>query len=220
MRGRTILIALAIVGAGTASTAPATAAPKYSTMPDRMANCLYERWPARAQGVLSAASLPDADRHYTKLLDERSCFDDVIGDKEFTPEEYVLPLHLMRGFLAEQALRKVRDQAKTLPALPLQKQYARPWYAATNRNTAINEMATCVADTDPAGILALLETSPGDFAEGAAIATLKPSLSRCLSANTRMESDTRPVRAALAEALYQRVQNPTLSLAQASETPR
>lgn len=210
----------AVLLAAVVAPGAAAAAASDSNMPQQLASCLYKRYPARVQSLLGAARLPDANREYGRLTGDNGCADDVMGDKEFSLEEFVIPLHLMRGALAEEALRKLAGQAGALPALPIQRQYMRPWFVATNRNRAVDEMAACVADTDPAGIVALLQTRPGGFDEGAAIAGLKPSLGRCLAANAKLEADARPVRAALADALYQRVQNPALSVAQAAETPR
>jgi hypothetical protein len=77
-------------------------------------------------------------------------------------------------------------------------------------------MGACMADTDPAGIMALIRTNPGYADENAAMSALTPALTKCLSAGTRLDADRPALRAALADALYQRMTNPALSSPEAS----
>ena len=70
-----------------------------------------------------------------------------------------------------------------------------------------------MADTDPAGIATLIDTSPGTADENSALSALSPALTKCLSAGTRLDASREALRAALADALYQRLNNPALSLA-------
>ena len=198
----------------------AAAADKRGDVPQQMANCLYERYPARAEQLLRSTSAGTAESAYVSLLDEPLCVSKVVGDHEFTPDDALGSIHLMRGMLAEQAIAASRAQVQALAALPVQqKGYARPWSAASGRNPAVDEMVACVADTNPAGILALLKTTPGSSEEGAAMSELDGSIKGCLSAKLKLAVGTRMVRAALADALYQRALNPALSVAQAQGTP-
>jgi hypothetical protein len=200
---------------------PAAARPQPGDVPQRMAICLYERYPAPAQKLLQSTTAREAEDAYAYLLEEPVCASRVIGNRDFTADEVLGAIHLMRGMLAEQALAGLRTSAKALPALPVhQKQYVRPWFAASGRQPAVDEMAACVADTNPAAVLALLDTAPSSAGEGAAMGRLDPAIKRCLTANLRLMVAARPIRAALADALYQRVRHPQLSLASAPETAK
>jgi hypothetical protein len=70
-------------------------------------------------------------------------------------------------------------------------------------------MATCVTDTNPAGVIALLDSEPYTDSENSAFSALIPFMGPCLSAGTKLSGEREPLRAALAEALYQRVNLPT-----------
>ena len=210
-----------VVGVLATAPQPAGAAEKGGDVPQRMANCLYERYPDRAQRLLQAATASAAENAYVGLLDEPLCGPRVIGDRAYSPEETLGSIHLMRGMLAEQALAGVLPAAQALPVLPARARgYARPWSAATGRHAGVDEMAACVADTNPSGILALLASAPSSADESKAMAGLDGSIKNCLAANLRLATDALPVRAALADALYQRVRNPALSLGEAPEASK
>jgi hypothetical protein len=70
------------------------------------------------------------------------------------------------------------------------------------------KMATCVADTRPAAVMALLGTQPFSDDENAAFAQLIGAMGPCLVAGTKLDAKREPLRAALAEALYQRAYHP------------
>jgi hypothetical protein len=95
-----------------------------------------------------------------------------------------------------------------LAAKPIQRTYYRPWYAFTGRHISLDEMATCVADTRPAAVMALLGTQPFSDDENAAFAQLIGAMGPCLVAGTKLDAKREPLRAALAEALYQRAYHP------------
>ena len=221
MRILVALTGLSIAGAAAISPQPASAKWDRRDVPQRVASCLYERYPDRAQRLLHSTSAGAAENAYVSLLDEPLCMQKVIGDHEYSADETLGSIHLMRGLIAEQAIRASKAQAEALPALPLERKgYARPWSAASGRNPAVNEMAACVADTNPAGVLALLATGPSTSEESSAMRRLDGSIKACLSADLKLAVNTIMVRAALADGLYQRMINPALSLAQAPETPR
>ena len=207
------LTCLSIIAAGVPAQ-PAFAASPRGDVPQLMASCLFERYPQRAERLLYSTTASAAEAAYVSLLDEPLCGPKVVGDREFTPDEALGAIHLMRGMLAEQAIKASWAQAQALAALPVQQRgYARPWSAASGRNPAVDEMSVCVADTNPSGILALLQTAPSSTSESAAMSRLDGSIKRCLTANLTLAVNNRMVRAALADALYQRVRNPTLSIA-------
>jgi hypothetical protein len=69
-------------------------------------------------------------------------------------------------------------------------------------------MATCASESAPAETLALLKTLPYSDAEGAAFGAVAPHLGACLRAGVKVTGNRQSLRAALADALYQRVANP------------
>ena len=73
-------------------------------------------------------------------------------------------------------------------------------------------MSACIADTDPSGIAALIATAPGSSEESWALGNISPWLGKCLAAGAQLHSDRAALRAALADALYQRVRDPQLSV--------
>jgi hypothetical protein len=118
----------------------------------------------------------------------------------------------MRGDLAEEFIKRSwHYNASRLQPLPIQKVYSRAWFGFTGRNVSVDEMAACVADTNPAAVLALIDSEPFSNAEATAFGNLIPSLGPCLRAGTKLEGKKEPLRAALSEALYQRLANPAES---------
>lgn len=214
MKYSVALTCLSMAAVAAVPAQPAGAAGKRGDAPQRVASCLYDRYPSRVERLLHSTSKGASELAYVSLLDEPLCVNEEFGTREFSPDDTLGSIHLMRGMLAEQAIKASRAQAQALPALPAQqKGYARPWSSASGRNPAVDEMGACVADTNPAGVLALLDTTPSSGDETAAMSALDGSIKRCLSANLRLAVSARMVRAALADALYQRMRNPALSMA-------
>ena len=217
MRRLFVLSALAVGWLAGASPAAAQA----SDAPQRFAACLAKMHPNDVRALLQAGSSEAARRPYLGLADDSRCFSRAYGEGQFRPEEIGLSIDMLRGRLAEQAVLAQSAQVSALQPLPLRQQrYIRSWFAATGRHPAVDEMAACMADTNPAGIVTLIRTEPGNPDESAAIAGLSASLTKCLSAGTRLDASRQALRSALADALYQRLTNPALSLAQIGGTPR
>jgi hypothetical protein len=190
----------AAVAAAASLAAPASAAPDNL---HRFVSCLAESRPAQVRQLLGATSAASASLSYHALADDNRCFMRVSFSQD-----------LLRGRLAEQALLAQSDAVGHLQPLPLQqKRYLRSWFVTTGRNPAVDEMGACMADTDPAAIAALIKTDPGSSDETVTFGTMSASLTRCLSAGTRLDAGRQALRAALADALYQRLNNPSLSLA-------
>ena len=105
-----------------------------------------------------------------------------------------------RGMVAEALLKKSKTVGQLAP-LARTSTYTAGWFALSGRPRAVDEMAMCVAATNPAGIRALLATKPGSPAQRRAFNALSPSLGACLAKGYQL--DTRPagLRAAMAEAL-------------------
>jgi hypothetical protein len=211
-----------LIAAGTSPflASPAAAIPTPVSPAQRYVACLSQKHPATVRELLQAPTRAAADRPYYALTDDPRCFSAVFNDQQYRPEEVAVSIDVLRGKLAEQSLLAAMAQVAALSALPLeQKRYIRPWFAATGRDSSVDEMGACIADTDPANVLYLVSTAPGSFEENQAVAALQPSLGKCLSAGTRLQAGRPALRAALAEALYQRMINPALS-APAQGTPR
>jgi hypothetical protein len=208
-----VLVALAFGSTLTASAAAAT------SDAERYVACLAETQPARVHELLQAGSNVVANRPYRELTDDVRCFAKVFDGRKYRPAEASLPMDMLRGKLAEHALLNAASQVAALQPLPLQqKRYIRPWFAATGRNAAIDEMGACMADIDPASIVALIRTEPASSSEDSAIGAMSPALTKCLSAGIRLEATRAALRAALADALYERLNNPAMSQADVKGT--
>jgi hypothetical protein len=109
----------------------------------------------------------------------------------------------LRGMIAEAFVKKQRG-IESMTSIPLQTAYKRDWHAITTRHTVVDEMATCVAETNPSSIMQLLETEHGSTEETAAVRTISPSLGTCLGAGAKLTANRTAIRSALAEALYHR----------------
>jgi hypothetical protein len=139
---------------------------------------------------------------------ELDCIANIAGNDLVEGVQVYYPDDIMRGDLAEDLLKRNRSVVQGLAAKPIQRTYYRPWYAFTGRHISLDEMATCVADTRPAAVMALLGTQPFSDDENAAFAQLIGAMGPCLVAGTKLDAKREPLRAALAEALYQRAYHP------------
>jgi hypothetical protein len=200
-------------GLSIAGLASEPALAQNSAVTQRFLACLAQRQAGDVRTLLSTSNADVARHAYEHLANSNRCFNESVGDRQFTAHELGFSIGVLRGTLAEEALMAEEPKVEGLQALPLQqKRYIRPWFAATGRNPAVDEMGACMADTDSAGILDLLRTQPGSSQESSAIGALTPALTKCLSAGMRLDADPRGLRAALADALYQRLKNPSLSM--------
>ena len=111
----------------------------------------------------------------------------------------------MRGVVAEKLVKDDMRLATALPALPIQREYSRPWFAATGRHVSMDEMATCIADTNPGGIIDLLRSPANTSGETVIFGGLEPSFKACLRTEFKLVGNRQIIRGALADALYQRM---------------
>ena len=176
-----------------------------------MARCLFDTRKDVALALLQTSDPRYADHVFKQLSGEASCY--VVPSNDMVDARIVMfQKDVLRGMFAESALLRSRDAVSQLQPLPVQqKRYLRPWFAATGRNSSVDEMGACIADSNPSGIMALIGTVPKTSQESAAFAALGDSLGKCLSAGTTLHASPEALRAALADALYQRVQDPALS---------
>ena len=224
MRNRILLFAAALCLSGTALADP----PLGSRLGDRevskgfdaeklaarrthaAATCMVNKRHSAAERLLAATDEAVLKKAYADLwsgdLDCYSGFED--NDSGFVEGRVIhAPLDILRGMLAEEMVKRNAAAVAQLQLLqPLKQIYSRPWYAMTNRDPIVDEMATCVADVNPMGTLALLQTEAYSDAEMAQVRTISPDIGRCLRAGATLKANRQAMRAALAEALYQRTQ--------------
>ena len=207
-----ILVAVVAAVAASGSPAAARSIGDVRTI-GQLGTCMYISHKATALDLLNASTAGESDRAVVRLRDEQSCFDRLPTDSHLDTDVAAFSKGLMRGLVAEAALRDSAAAASLQPLPFQQKRYLRPWFAATGRDPAVDEMSACIADTDPSGIVALIATAPGSSQESWALGNISPWLGKCLAAGAQLHSDRAALRAALADALYQRVRAPQLSLA-------
>jgi hypothetical protein len=205
-----LFVLFALASASIFSASPAVAAPDTAR---RYAACLAEMRPNQAHALLQASTAATADQPWRAMLSNDRCMSEAFGDQQFSPSNDAFAMATLRGNLAEQLLLKQSAAVAALQALPLQqKRYLRPWFVATGRHPAVDEMAACMADTDPADVAALIKSDAGSGDEGAVFSGMSASLTKCLSAGMQLDASRQALRAALADALYQRLHNPALSM--------
>jgi hypothetical protein len=206
-----LFVLLALVLPSTLFASPALAA--RGDVQERYVACLTQTRSAQVAQLLHAGTAVAANMPYHALVDDNRCFARVFGNEPFRPEDLAISRDVLRGKLAEQELLAHAGQVAALQPLPLQqKRYIRNWFGATGRHPAVDEMSVCMADTDPAGIVELIKTEADSADESAAIGAMSPNLTKCLGAGTRLDATRHALRAALADALYQRLSNPALSM--------
>jgi len=175
----------------------------------RMAECIYNRKGVLARQALLAPNVQSATAALDRLMGEVRCFGDDASNDLVGMRIALIPRDILRGMLAESAMSRSKDEVSALQPLPIQKIYQRSWFAITGRHVSVDEMGACIADTNPAGIIALTRTDPMSKEEGAAFSALGGNMHDCLRAGTKLQASRQALRAALAEALYQRLSAPT-----------
>ena len=173
-----------------------------------MARCMVNKRERVVRELLASTSQEQAKKVDRRLNGEMQCFNAMLEVNDFVEGRVVaFPQDVLRGMLAEHMLKKEPTRVRMLPQLqPLQQIYVRPWYPSTARDPIVDELATCVAEVNPAGTFAMLRTEPYSAVEGAAMGTLGADFGRCLRAGAKLRANRQALRAALAEALYQRTQ--------------
>ena len=186
-----------------------------------LASCLVNKRRDQSQRLLAQISEDGYAKAYKALtsgdLDCFNMWDDathITGGRYFS-----IPPEVLRGLLAEQLIKRDLARFAALPAMPRQMVYTRPWYAGTNRHVAVDEMATCVSESAPGETLALLKSEPYGAAENAALGALGPHLGACLRIGAKVDANRQTLRAALADALYQRVANPPPAISSPTAQP-
>ncbi|WP_126172343.1 hypothetical protein [Altericroceibacterium xinjiangense] len=173
----------------------------------RVIGCAVHKRQDKAEAFLRALDPEQAEYEVNVLLKPRECHFGTLADARETQIEYTASTSLIRGMTAEVLLKKSqRDDA--LQPMELQLHYPREWHALTTRDKAVDEMATCVADSNPQSIEAVLQTAPGGPEERTSIQALAPWLGVCLQSGYELDGQPLGLRSALAEALYYRTFHP------------
>jgi hypothetical protein len=188
---------------------PALSARDQAEGAKRMAECLYNRKGELARQALLASTREGAEAATNKLMGNVQCFGAEFSNDMVEERHVSFPPDILRGMLAEAALEHSRDRLAALQPLPLQQIYQRNWYAVTGRHVSVDEMGACVADTNPAGVASLARTEPASAEENAAFGALMDNFGKCLRAGVKLQASRPALRAALSEALFQRLNAPT-----------
>lgn len=177
----------------------------------KMASCLVNKREPAARAYMDAYTAEGSDKVRNVLFQDVSClsFGGIPGVSDTI--QVTFPREVLRGKMAEALLKGRASAIAALPALALEKDYFRPWFAATGRSPAIDEMGACVVDTNPKGAAAVLATTAYSKEEGAALGAVMPTLGTCLRAGAKLQANRQGLRAALADALYQRLTRPSLA---------
>jgi hypothetical protein len=140
-----------------------------------LADCVYLKNGAAVRASLNLADGKEAKRRLSAIRTKGTCIgiSTVADDSEV--QRANIPTDIYRGMLAESALQQGKLAVSLMP-LERKPTYVAEWFAATGRDIAIDEMGACVAETDPAGIRALIATTAQTTEEARAISALSPSM--------------------------------------------
>jgi hypothetical protein len=174
----------------------------------QLAKCLYDQQTKMARALLLSRDPSRASLMASKLMGELRCANSQFANELVVERRAEFPTDILRGMLAEAALDHSRSDVKALQPLPLQPTYQRDWFAVTGRDVSVDEMAACVADTNPAAIASLLSAGPLSDGENGAFAGLSDSLGKCLRIGAKLTAGRQALREALADALFQRLNAP------------
>ena len=184
----------------------------------QLAGCIVVKRGSSARSFLDSRDLADVKKIASQMGGEVDCIANIERNDLVEGIRVNYPEDIMRGDIAEELLKRNQSAVQLLQPLPIEKTYARPWFAFTGRNVSVYEMAACVSSTNPAGIMALVRTEPFSGEENAALGNLIPAMGPCLVAGAKLDAKREPLRAALADALYQRIANPSEGDAKPAKT--
>lgn len=176
-----------------------------------MANCLVMKRSNAAERYLLSRDEDQAEGIVTGLMRTVSCLG---GGPAMTHlsdmRQVTFPTDVLRGKLAEALLANDRSAVAALQPAKLERQYIRPWYPLTTRNSYIDEMAICVVETNPQGVWSMLSAKPETKEEGTAFRAIVPNMGQCLRAGANLTANRQALRAAMAEAMWQRLHAPAV----------
>jgi hypothetical protein len=187
-----------------------------------IADCMVQRRKNAVEHMLSATDPVTMQKAHDAIWsDDLSCEPDLNDNGFVTGHTISWSTDVLRGMLAEELLHRRSDQVAQLPALTFhQGRYQRSWFKLTDRNETVDELGACLADTTPSGIAALLATAAYSPAERQAFGAMSPMMGQCLVVGTKLTGNRQALRAAFADALYQRLINPAASTPPFAETAK
>ncbi|MEO6432939.1 MAG: hypothetical protein ABIO29_03040 [Sphingomicrobium sp.] len=242
MRKRTMFKALIAMIATLAAAATANAEPKLGSRlssdhvrdtrayPEELAAktahslvvCLLAHDVKGATTLLTTGDKVAADKAYRSLLrwSVNNC--NMLGDASPLSDQvgFAIPKDIFRGLVAERLVAKQLAALAAMPPLPVQMTYSRPWFPVSNREPVVNEMAVCLAETDPTGTAALFRTTAYSTQEVTAIQNLGPAMQKCLRVGVKLRANRQTLRAALAEGAFNRLIDPAASIVSPSVVPK
>lgn len=170
------------------------------------ARCVSEKRGATVHRLLDSEDPNEVGQLIPALTREVQC--NIAGPDPASGWSLNAPFALQRGMYAEALLGKMRHPLALEPLVRVNEYHSR-WAAVSGRDAVVDEMAICVAATNPSGVEALLATETDSPKELTAFGTLAQSFGPCLAANVQLNANRVAIRAALAEALYHRATAPT-----------
>ena len=185
-----------------------------------LAGCIVVKRPSTARSFLDSRNRDEVDKLAAQMNAEFDCMVNIERNDLVEGVQVTYPQEIMRGDLAEELLKKSQSAVQQLAPVPIEKTYERAWFEFTGRNRSVDEMSACVANTNPTAIMALVRAKPFSSDENVAFGNLIPAMGPCLISGAKLDAKREPLRAALAEALYQRVMHPNENVAPASEHHR
>lgn len=170
----------------------------------RFIECAVARRGGRVRQLVDTRSEAEFQSAYRALDDVQRCSLDAYVAENASTVMFTADRGTIRGYVAEIYLKQDKPRLAMLAPQTLQNVYLRDWYPMTGRAQAVDEMAVCVGDINPQGIVALIGTEIGSKDQKAAIKALLPAVGLCLSKAVRLTTNSLGLRTALAEALYHR----------------
>ena len=172
---------------------------------EEMNDCQMKPNIEAARALLAATNMMESERQAARFKWRTCALKGPHGDfMKVVPNDP--RLDELRWMSAEYFIARDPAAVTALTPRPRQRLYDRPWFGATMRHNSIDEMAACVADTNPGGIIALNKTQVGSPEERTALSGLKTDFVSCLRADVKLQGERKAIRGALIEALYQRTQ--------------
>ena len=130
-----------------------------------------------------------------------SCQDVKVSTREIEGGSIDVPGDVFRGMLAEAALHQIGRAATLAPAASPESYTRGLVRLVTGRDPAVDAMAVCTAEVNPAAVRDMLKTQPDSAEEFAAAQSLGATLGPCLPQGATLKANRQSLRAALAEAV-------------------
>ena len=176
-------------------------------------SCMVAKHESSARTMLDSTDEASSERAAKAMLREDRCnqigFENGMSDTT----SFTYPADVLRGMVAERLIGNSFDRAAMLPAMPLERIYARQWFAMTGRDAVVDAMAVCLTENAPTDVVGLLRTGAYSAQEMAAVQVLGPTMGKCLQVGYKLHANRQTLRAAIAEALYHRLNAPVAAAA-------